>query len=268
MTVYLARSEWTDTKSSSNGRWKSNVLGIACHWPANPGVIGTNFKTVKNKLNEWRRYHVFVRGWADIGYNFAVDQAGRIWELRGLSNVGAHSASETNKDANTEWVGVLFVVGNDEIVSQAAVDAFRYLRQNIIKQRFPTAGLIKGHKEIRGASTACPGPHVLNKIHSDALSAAVATNPAPIVEEEEEMPTADELVTAFDRVRPYDVVMFKQGERYFEADVPNRRYFEIEGGKEIWRKRQNVLSASGHKVMVWPADAIDLPAFGQFAGSI
>ena len=56
-----------------------------------------------------RRGHVNHNGWADIGYHFAVDRAGRVWSCRPLVWQGAHV-----KDRNEGNIGVL-VLGNFEI---------------------------------------------------------------------------------------------------------------------------------------------------------
>jgi len=37
-------------------------------------------------------HHMDVNGWADIGYNFAVGEDGRVYTGRGWTCVGAHAA--------------------------------------------------------------------------------------------------------------------------------------------------------------------------------
>lgn len=182
MTLFIPRAAWTATAPSSNGRWR-DVLGVAVHYPADGNVTNADLtqSQVAAKLRGYRNYHVNTRGWGDIGYNFAVDQAGRVWELRGMDNVGAHCASRSNPDANTRYVGVLFVVGNAEQPTAAAVEAFKDLRTRILA-RFPAAVQVVGHGQVPGAQTACPGQHLLALAGDGTLTGQtpvpVATPPA------------------------------------------------------------------------------------------
>ncbi|ANC31421.1 N-acetylmuramoyl-L-alanine amidase [Isoptericola dokdonensis] len=173
MATILPRSAWTSTKP---GWWRTppyvDAEGIACHWPAS-GKIGTSKSAVAAALRGWRHYHVYTRGWADIGYNYAVDQAGRIWELAG-KRTAAHAASSANPDANAELYGVLFVVGQGEAVSAKAIAAFRSLRAEL-GSKLP----VMGHQQVPGASTACPGPSVMAAVRSGALTASTSKPAKP-----------------------------------------------------------------------------------------
>jgi hypothetical protein len=93
------------------------------------------------------------RGWGDIGYHFAVDPAGRVWEARPLSWQGAHV-----KDHNPGNIGIV-VLGNFEV--QALTSAQREALQShlIVLMRtynVPPSGVYT-HQEWEGAATACPG---------------------------------------------------------------------------------------------------------------
>lgn len=156
------RDSWTDTDAGGASQDADDQLGIACHWP---GTTADRYGQLREAqvvslLNGWRNYHVNVRGWSDIGYNYAIDTSGRIWELRGMNRIGAHSASDENPGANDNWVGVLFIVGEKESVPAVMVQAFRWLRTQILK-RFPKGTRVVGHRQVKGAETACPGPEVM-----------------------------------------------------------------------------------------------------------
>jgi peptidoglycan hydrolase-like protein with peptidoglycan-binding domain len=176
----LPRSAWTTTAASSNGSW-GDVVGIAVHHPADGDVtIGAAAaETIAAKLRGYRDFHVTSRRWGDIGYNFAVDQAGRIWELRGLGNVGSHCASASNPRANTRYVGVLFLVGNSEPVSDSAVAAFHDLRARVLAWR-PRATQVTGHGQVPGASTSCPGGSLRALVASGTLTGAGTPAPVPV----------------------------------------------------------------------------------------
>jgi len=157
------RAEWTASRPGGDIRENDDaVMGIALHWPGtttNKLGVATDDQ-VKEWLNNWRDYHVDVRGWSDIGYNLAADQDGRLWILRGVERIGAHAASETNQDANVEWVGILLMLGDQERPSSDMIQAVRWARKNLVLTRYPKAKRVLGHGDVPGAQTACPGPYV------------------------------------------------------------------------------------------------------------
>jgi len=156
----ISRSEWTSGKTGSNGTYR-DVLGMVAHWPADGYKTHSGDRAhVKAMLQSYRRYHVGTRGWQDIGYNFAIDMAGNVWEGRGMRNVGAHCASAANPGANTRYVGVIFIVGSQQDLTPKAVAAFYDLQKEVLKA-FPGATQVLGHRQVRGASTTCPGNRVL-----------------------------------------------------------------------------------------------------------
>jgi hypothetical protein len=93
------------------------------------------------------------KGWGDIGYHFAVDPAGRVWEARPLSWQGAHV-----KDHNPGNIGIV-VLGNFELQSPTSAQREglrRYLTVLMRTYDVPLGG-IHTHQEWEGAATACPG---------------------------------------------------------------------------------------------------------------
>ncbi|WP_157988015.1 peptidoglycan recognition protein family protein [Jiangella endophytica] len=163
MTTYLPRSAWTSTARGGAQLTGNQLVGLACHWPGSTtdayGVETAD--RVAGRLRGWRAYHVEDRGWSDIGYNFAIDQAGRVWDLRGSARVGAHSASPSNPDANHEFVGVLCIVGDRERPTSAMSAAFWDFRRDVFLRRWPGRTDVRGHREVSGAQTACPGDPVI-----------------------------------------------------------------------------------------------------------
>src|SRR5690625_7684381 len=106
---------------------------MVAHWPADGYKTPSGDRAhVKAMLQSYRRYHVGTRGWQDIGYNFAIDMAGNVWEGRGMRNVGAHCASAANPGANTRYVGVIFIVGSQQDLTPKAVAAFYDLQKEEI----------------------------------------------------------------------------------------------------------------------------------------
>ncbi|HEY9418130.1 MAG TPA: hypothetical protein VIQ30_25500, partial [Pseudonocardia sp.] len=85
MVTYLPRSAW-DARAprGSSPLIASEVDGAALHWPGMAKPISSQ-DAVASALRGWQDYHMDGRGWSDIAYQVAVDQAGRAWTLRGLS---------------------------------------------------------------------------------------------------------------------------------------------------------------------------------------
>ena len=119
-------------------------------------------------------YHVRVRGWSDIGYNYLIDRFGRIWEGRygGIDRavVGAHTLG-FNDDSFAASA-----IGNYELTrpSQATLQAYATLfawklslhgvdasstRQYVTSRWFQA---INGHRDA--AATACPGQYLYDKL--------------------------------------------------------------------------------------------------------
>ncbi|MET9776118.1 peptidoglycan-binding protein [Streptomyces sp. NPDC006367] len=89
------------------------------------------------------------QGWAGVGYNFVIDQAGTIYEGRGWDLQGAHCPQH-----NISGLGVQFAIGGDQEPSAAALASCRALYEEACRR----AGrdlVPKGHKD--GFATLCPG---------------------------------------------------------------------------------------------------------------
>ena len=110
------------------------------------------------RLDAIRRAHR-DKGWGDIGYHFAIDRDGRVWQGRPLMWQGAHV-----KDCNEGNIGVV-TLGNFDRQSPSApqiaglnrhvswlMRQFRVpLRDGAGRSRLLT------HQEWPSARTACPG---------------------------------------------------------------------------------------------------------------
>jgi hypothetical protein len=135
-------------------------------------------------------YHVRVRGWWDIGYNFLIDAYGRIWEGRAggidMAVVGAQAGAY-----NTESTGVA-MLGNfmNTVPSAAALHALqRLLAWKLSLHGVPTTGRVTvvvdpadafytrfrpgqhvslprvaGHRD--GDLTSCPGNALYHRLPS------------------------------------------------------------------------------------------------------
>jgi hypothetical protein len=74
--------------------------------------------------------------------------------------VGAHCASKANPDANREYVGVLLLLGDREPLSSAMIRAFRDWYHDQFLPTWRNRHDVRGHGQVAGAQTSCPGPYV------------------------------------------------------------------------------------------------------------
>lgn len=100
-----------------------------------------------------QRFHQDTRGYADIGYNFAIDQNGAIFEGRGWDTLGAHAGP----GGNTEGIGVQVHIGGDQRPSDAAMASLRWLYAEA-NRRFGRTLAVRRHSDY--VATSCPGPHL------------------------------------------------------------------------------------------------------------
>lgn len=186
MTEYLPRTAWTDEPRGGKPLTDDLLIGLSVHYPAAGDIVlaDASREKVARMLRAWRDYHVNSRGWSDIGYQVAIDGSGRVWDLRGIHRVPAASASEANPDANREWGACLFVLGDTEEPTEAALEAFRDWRSSRWLEAWPHATRVVGHRQVPGAQTACPGRRLLSLIDAGDLT------------KEENMPTPEEIAAA------------------------------------------------------------------------
>lgn len=157
MVDYLPRSAWgaRPPTPGPGDLTRSRVAGVAIHWP---GTKRTEpFETraeVAAALRGWQAFHMDTKGWSDIAYQVAVDQAGRAWTLRGLST---QSGANGDVDVNERYGAILLILVAGEEPSAAmkatvrdVVADYRTLYLNCVS--------IRPHSAIRPDPTDCPGP--------------------------------------------------------------------------------------------------------------
>lgn len=113
-----------------------------------------------------------ARGWNGCGYNYYIRMDGTVWEGRGLEYVGAHAGRADGKTStnNSQSIGIGFE-GNyhpsskikvDKSMPKAQYDAGVRLIRDLMKI-YPTIDIIKGHKDMPGCATSCPGDYFPTK---------------------------------------------------------------------------------------------------------
>lgn len=174
------RSDWTTVPAAdANPFTDASVEGSTTHWNG-PAVPLSALTDPRSYLEAVRRYHVGTNGWSDIAYNYAVDQRGDIWVLRGMEH---KSAANGNADLNTRYLAILGIIGDGQAPTPAMLAGFREVIR-MQRERYPGAVAINGHGQIDPTSVPCPGPD---------LTAALK---AGTLDPEDDMPTAQEIVDA------------------------------------------------------------------------
>ena len=151
---YLPRRRWT---SDGPKNWLADPMGrvtrITLHHDGMSPFFGRTASDAADRLELIRRSHL-GRGWADIGYHFAIDPQGNVWEGRPLNLQGAHV-----KDQNEQNIGVV-VLGNfqEQSPTPAAVATVdRFVAQLMRTYRVPLRSVYT-HQEL--GPTVCPGYHL------------------------------------------------------------------------------------------------------------
>ncbi|MBN1874340.1 MAG: N-acetylmuramoyl-L-alanine amidase [Anaerolineae bacterium] len=99
--------------------------------------------------------HMKQKGFADIGYNFIIDEVGQIYEGRNINTRGAHTGGH-----NTGTVGIV-LLGNFEETTPPEIQlvALKTLGQ-CLKDEFNNITHLAGHRDFQPEVTVCPGKNL------------------------------------------------------------------------------------------------------------
>ena len=158
----LPRSAWArGTAVGAIMNRMTTVRHITVHHDGMDPFFATDRASVAAHLELIRQLHR-RRGWGDIGYHFAVDRAGRVWEGRPLMYQGAHV-----KDHNPGNIGIV-VLGNFEMQAptRAQLAAVRAQLNALMRIYDVPTGRVHTHQEWAGAATLCPGGRLQHDLES------------------------------------------------------------------------------------------------------
>lgn len=155
----LPRSMWTNVPPRLNEiNMMDGVTRMTAHHEGSQAIYFTNERESEHEIKLIQHDHMDVRGWADIGYHFVIDRAGRLWEARPIKYQGAHV-----KYHNKHNIGVM-CLGNFMIQQPAPAQVDRLgktLKKLMAIYRVPL-DRVYTHRELM--PTLCPGdnlqPHV------------------------------------------------------------------------------------------------------------
>lgn len=151
----IARGQWTKTgPNRAEAKPMLPVKRITVHHDGMSPFGRTGWGDAVQRMEMIRRSHVGDQGWADIGYHYIVDPAGRVWEGRPMTLQGAHV-----KDQNEGNIGVM-VLGNfeEERPTGAATASVEKLVVALMGRHKVRPNNVHTHREL--ASTACPGRYL------------------------------------------------------------------------------------------------------------
>ncbi len=95
--------------------------------------------------------HMRDKGYADIGYHFVIDDAGRIYEGRKLNVRGAHTGGH-----NTGTVGIVLMGNFEEAQPTAAqLSSLKLLVASLVSEY--GIKYLAGHRDFQPDKTVCPG---------------------------------------------------------------------------------------------------------------
>jgi len=154
----IPRNAWTRGKTKANlADRMSPITRITVHHDAISPLPSGRYADSVRRLTTIRRGHL-NNHWADIGYHYAIDPAGRAWQARPLVYQGAHV-----KDHNPGNIGIV-VFGNYEKSrpTSKALDTLNTLIAHEMRRFHVPLSRVFTHQELR--STACPGRNLQSQM--------------------------------------------------------------------------------------------------------
>lgn len=157
----IARANWThDLPDYTDINAMAGVGRITVHHTGWDPIYFDTYDQTRTHLEKIRKYHVDDRRWADIGYHYIIDRAGRIWQARPTQFQGAHV-----KGQNEHNLGIM-VLGNFDRQSptaqqdQSLTQSLTYFKR---LYRVPVRHVYT-HQELN--KTECPGTRMQRRMVS------------------------------------------------------------------------------------------------------
>ncbi len=176
----LPRRLWNPDPVRKNFDRMGKVSCMTIHHSGGDDYLDTSEAASKATIRSIQRDHQRSPEhlWADIGYHYIVDRAGRIWEGRDESMQGAHAG---NGKANQGNLGIC-VLGNydRQSLTSSQEEALRKLVLHLCsKHSIPLSGIYT-HLEMKKihtlAHTACPGRELQSFVNSLRRGTAFANS--------------------------------------------------------------------------------------------
>ena len=137
-------------------------------------------RSLKEQVDEVRRWHVVDNNWSDIGYHYLVGRNGEVTEGRPLKRAGAHTKGQNNKSIGIALFGGHGSSQDDAITDHFTAKQIEGLRGllRLLRKKYPMAA-IEGHNKY--SNKACPGFQVTEALVKKLLTKApMIENPKPV----------------------------------------------------------------------------------------
>ena len=154
----IPRSAWTSAAPIPTRADPMQAINkITIHHDGMSAFHSTSQADAMRRLESIRKAHV-GQGWADIGYHFSIDPAGRVYACRTLALQGAHV-----KNQNAGNLGVM-VMGNfeEQQPTPAAIASLESFVPALMRHYRIQVQAVYTHREL--ASTACPGKNLQTRL--------------------------------------------------------------------------------------------------------
>jgi hypothetical protein len=164
VNAIIPRTAWTTAKPVKPCLPLGGVSLITFHHDGDPGgYTESGFAETAGYLERIRAYHAKT-GFQDIGYHYAIDRAGRVWELRSIAYRGEHVREGYDQNHvlhkwNDHNIGVVvlgnFMLQNPTDAQKQRICAFG---AQLRKHYRLSIAQVRVHQEL--VSTECPGVHL------------------------------------------------------------------------------------------------------------
>jgi peptidoglycan hydrolase-like protein with peptidoglycan-binding domain len=150
--------------------------GIAIHYSGMLADEVSSHDDCAGRVRAIQDYHMRIRGWADIAYNFLACHHGIVFEGRGWA---VRSAAQGTADGNSFYHAVCFLGGDRDKRDDVTAYGRVALAGVVIAQRrlYPHARAILPHSAFH--PTSCPGDELRQWITQDAPAPQYPTPSLP-----------------------------------------------------------------------------------------
>lgn len=150
----ISREDWGALPPRCGYEKNSLINTLTVHHTA----TSNNYVNAIHEIRSIQRFHMYGRGWCDIGYHFIIDRDGNIYACRPLWAVGAHV-----KGHNYGNIGISLLGNYDEVdLNKKQLDALIKLVTWLCWKYNISMENIKGHRDY--AATRCPGEYLYEKL--------------------------------------------------------------------------------------------------------
>lgn len=159
--VILPRSEWSARRAKPSKLDRMGPISrLTVHHSAT--AIRNDSKSQAVASIRAIQFGHHDRGYADIGYHFVIDPAGRIWEGRSTQFLGAHV-----KNGNSGNLGICMLgdlrPNHSGAPPRAQTESLERLLLALMTDYGLGPDVVRTHQEL-GRGTECPGPYLARQI--------------------------------------------------------------------------------------------------------